>query len=299
MALQGNVTGAPRAGGLMNFDIGGDLGVTGFQIVESPVNTDVSKSIYSPSQVLSYITPPLTPDQIVALLTLRKGHPLFDFNDDTYMAQTLAIIAEFGQLYREKGVVTYEDGTTLTSMLGVVYTPTDPVPKYTIGVNGDRVFTQFNLGGRLVTESMMGDNGIEVLFDNAKGFQGAYTELLTYINNQDADQFIWTSSSLNLIKKQVDALNDAENEVEASDEIGYCNKCKSRWLTHKLLQTRSGDEALTNIYRCAACTAGKHYLHIYSKDERDAYRAAKKAEAARKKAEAELRVITSPDPNQV
>jgi DNA-directed RNA polymerase subunit M/transcription elongation factor TFIIS len=81
---------------------------------------------------------------------------------------------------------------------------------------------------------------------------------------QDED-FVWTTSTLDEERKNVASIQDAEIVVIARDDIGYCTKCKSNMITVRFKQTRSSDEPMNVIYRCAKCKSGKKSLVLTEK----------------------------------
>lgn len=298
-----------RAGGLMGFDIAEDDFTDVFNFVPDVVPEE-EKVDYVPknsmADVLLAIEPPMFEDDIAKLTRLQGPHgPLFSNDNMEEQIKTLGIIAEFGTLYREAGTVRYGDGAAYLEsqdpMLSRLLIQRDTALVYRYlhdldgnlmsDANGLPIPVQFTLrDGRTVSQYISIEterSSEEYLFDVSKGFEQAFGELTDFLAeleaNSEAD-FTWSSSALRDVKAQVDAINDAEVAVEASDEIGWCKNCQSKWLTHALIQTRSGDEALTNKYRCASCRVGKYYLHIYTREERDAYRARKKLEEEQAKA---------------
>lgn len=296
-----------RANGLMGFDV--DLGIQNIpQFVATTTEDEVvhiPELTYSIYDILSAIEPRMSDDDINRLIELEIGDTDRRFlrkNNARNRIHLLSIIAEFGQLYRDSGIVHYRDGRASVAEAKwnrlLVQSNNTPVNRYlrdTDGThirdaNGRLVEVSFTTNdGKQIREYITTDDGNEYLFDSFKGFTQAYYELtqfmVEYEKNKNLD-FTWFSSALDQVKRQVDAINDAEVEVEASDEIGYCNNCGRKWLTHALIQTRSGDEALTNKYKCASCKSGKYHLHIYTKEERDAYRAKRDLENAQKQANA-------------
>lgn len=95
-----------------------------------------------------------------------------------------------------------------------------------------------------------------------KGFQVAYSELLAFCSS-DKEDFTWETTAIKEEKEKVDLINETEIKVEARDDIGICNNCKSKWLTKSQIQNRASDEALKTTYKCAKCNAGKYYLTLY------------------------------------
>jgi DNA-directed RNA polymerase subunit M/transcription elongation factor TFIIS len=79
------------------------------------------------------------------------------------------------------------------------------------------------------------------------------------------EDFVWTTSTLNEEREKVSSIQEAEIVVIARDDIGYCNKCKSNMITVRFKQTRSSDEPMNVIYKCAACKAGKRFLTLTQK----------------------------------
>lgn len=286
----------------MGFDMGDTIDIGYFEPVVTPdENQPVRLILNTIVDVLESIEPRMNDDDIQRLASVNvNGTPLFVTGEDSISIRTLGIIAEFGTLYRESGTIVYGDGSPYLESRDAVLSKlliqrsNAPVLRHLHDLDGNLLrddngllipvlFTLSN--GSQVNQYITTDNGKEYLFDSNKGFNIAFNELSTFLEAHDEEaDFVWSSSSLSAVKAQVDAINDAEVAVEASDEIGWCRNCKSKWLTHALIQTRSGDEALTNKYRCASCRSGKYYLHIYTKEERDAYRARKKLEEEQNKA---------------
>lgn len=125
--------------------------------------------------------------------------------------------------------------------------------------SGKKLF-DFNLSEKKAsTITLLGEFG-QLLYE--KGFDVAYNELLQFTTSGKED-FTWETTSLNEEKARVDLINETEVTVVARDDIGVCNKCKSKWITQSQIQNRASDEALKTTYKCAKCKAGKHYLTIY------------------------------------
>lgn len=185
------------------------------------------------------------------------------------------------------GLLSYNVGTNIIveefSADGVIDGNIVNVPK----IDPNNVFSKFEIDGKKLSPNEitllvnLEKNGKLFDFDNPekkiqsltllgefgqlfieKGFSTAYSELLAFCSSNKTD-FTWESTSLIEEKERVDLINETEIKVEARDDIGFCNNCKSKWLTQSQVQNRASDEALKTTYKCAKCKAGKFYLTLY------------------------------------